>query len=151
MANKTLTTASDPAIQAFLRSPATIPRSGVEAVLQQFMTAQDPSCLRVELWSANRSRVLGMPEGSPEISADLETEFTQSASGPSFTAVGAFRALTDTIAHPVVAAVRGEGERPVGYLVRWRRISATPEARQKFVDLILRERIIIEKRYKEVA
>ena len=136
MANKTLTAASDPAIQAFLRSPATIPRSGVEAVLQQFMTAQDPSCLRVELWSANRSRVLGMPEGSPEISADLETEFTQSASGPSFTAVGAFRALTDTIAHPVVAAVRGEGERPMGYLVRWRRISATPEARQKFVDLI---------------
>jgi hypothetical protein len=50
--------------------------------------------------------------------------------------VGAFRVLTDSIGHPVVAAVRSDGERPVGYLVRWRRVSATPDARQKFVDLI---------------
>ena len=135
MATKTSTAANDPAIQAFLRSPATASRSGVEAVLQPFMSTQDPSNLRVELWDVHGSRVLGLPEGSSEIPAELETEFNQAASGPSFSAVGAFRALTDTIAHPVVAAVR-DGERPLGYLVRWRRISTTPEARQKFVDLI---------------
>jgi signal transduction histidine kinase len=136
MATKTSTAANDPAIQAFLRSPATASRSGVDAVLQQFMSTQDPNCLRVELWNANRSRVLALPEGSSEIPTDLETEFNQAASGPSFNAVGAFRVLTDSVAHSVVAAVRSDGERPAGYLVRWRRISATPEARQKFVDLI---------------
>lgn len=101
-----------------------------------FLAAQDPSCLRVELWNANRSRVLALPEDSSEISAGLETEFNQSASGPSFSAVGGLRLLTDSIVHPVVAAIRDDGGLPVGYLVRWRRISATPEARQKFVDLI---------------
>ena len=136
MATKTSTAAKDPAIQAFLRSPATASRSGVDAVLQQFMSTQDPNCLRVELWNANRSRLLALPEGSSEIPTDLETEFNQAASGPSFNAVGALRVLTDSVAHSVVAAVRSDGERPVGYLVRWRRISATPEARQKFVDLI---------------
>ncbi len=136
LANKTFAAANDPAIQTFLRSPTPTSRPNVEAVLQQFMPAQDPSCLRVELWSADRSRVLALPEGSSEIAADLETEFKQSASEPSFSAVGAFRALADTIAHPVVAAVRHEGEQPVGYLVRWRRMSATPDARQKLVDLI---------------
>src|SRR3989442_3880052 len=136
MASKTSTAANDPAIQAYLRSPGKASRSGAEAVLQQFLSAQDPTCLRVELGSRDRSRVLALPEGSSEITADLETEFNQAASGPSFSAVGAFRVLTDSIAHSVVAAVRSDGERPAGYLVRWRRISATPDARQKFVDLL---------------
>src|SRR3989442_10768515 len=134
--NKTLTAANDPAIQAYLRSPATTSRPGVEAVLQQFMSPQDPNCLRVELWNANRSRVLALPEGSSEIPVDLETEFNKSASAPLFSTVGAFRVLTESIVHPVVAAVRSEGKQPVGYLVRWRRVSGTPEARQKLVDLI---------------
>ena len=136
LANKTFTAANDPAIQAYLRSPKTSSRSGVVTVLQPFLSTQDPSCLRVELWDANRLRVLALPEGSSEIAADLETEFNLSAADPSFSAVGAFRVLTDSLAHPVVAAVISDSERPVGYLVRWRRISATPEARQKFVDLI---------------
>ncbi|MGH9424957.1 MAG: HAMP domain-containing protein, partial [Terriglobia bacterium] len=134
--NKTSTAANDPAIKAFLLSPAPASRSGAEAVLQQFMPAHEPSCLRVEIWNVNRARILALPEGSSEISSDLETEFNQSASAPPFCAVGALRVLTDSIVHPVVAAVRSDGERTAGYLVRWRRISATPEARQKFVDLI---------------
>ena len=134
--NKTLAAANDPAIQAYLRSPATTSRSAVDLVLHQFMTPQDPNCLRVELWNANRSLVLALPETSSAIAVDLEAEFNRSASGPSFTNMGPFRAVPDAIAHPVVAAIRGDGGRPAGYLVRWRRFSATPEARQKFVDLI---------------
>jgi len=134
--SKTATAANDPAIQAYLRSPVTASRSGVEAVVHQFLSPQDPSCLRVELWNANRSLVLALPESSSEIPVDLDTEFDRSASGPSFSDVGVLRVVTETIAHTVVAAVRGDGERPLGYLVRWRRLSATPEARQQFVDLI---------------
>src|SRR5262249_36598035 len=72
---------------------------------------------------------------SPEIASSLETEFAQSASGPSFSTIGSLRIINDSIAHPAVAAIRSDGA-PVGYLVRWRRISATAEARQKFVDLL---------------
>jgi signal transduction histidine kinase len=135
MATKTLATASDPAIQAYLKSPSSGSRAAVDSILQPFLPAQDPSCLRVELWDSNRSLVLALPAQSPEISSSLETEFTQSASGPSFSSIGALRILNDSIAHPVVAAIRGDGA-PVGYLVRWRRVSATAEARQKFVDLL---------------
>jgi methyl-accepting chemotaxis protein len=80
--------------------------------------------------------VLALPESSPEIRVDLETEFNRSASGPSFSDVGAFRALKDTIAHSVVVSVKGDGEQPLGYVVRWRRVAATPDARQSFVDLL---------------
>ena len=135
-ADKTSAAANDPAIRSYLRSPATNPQSGVEAVLQQFMLPKDPSFLRIELWNADRLRLLTLPEDLSEMPDDLETEFNHSGSGPSFSAIGAFRVLTDSIAYPVVVAVRSDGQKLIGYLVRWRRISATPEARQKLVDLI---------------
>jgi signal transduction histidine kinase len=136
MLTKTSAVANDSAIQAYLRSSATSSRPGIETALQPFLPPQDPSCLRVELWSANRSRLLALPEGSLDISEDLEPEFDQSAAGPNFNAVGTLRILAGSIAHPVVAAVKGDGDSPVGYLVRWRRLTATPEARKQLVDLI---------------
>ena len=134
--NKTATVAKDPAIQAYLRSPDTTSRSGVEAVLRAFLPPQDSSSIRVELWSANRSLLLALPEGSSEITEDLEPEFTQSSVGPAFSAVGAFRVVSGSVAHTIVAAVKGDGDSPIGYLVRWRRISGAPEARQQLVNLI---------------
>jgi signal transduction histidine kinase len=136
MVNKTSTAANDPAIQACLRSPATASRSGLETALQPFLPPQDPSCIRVELWSANRSRVLVLPEGSSDSADDLEVEFNQSASGPAFGVVGALRVVASSIVHSVVAGVKGDGDSPAGYLVRWRRIGGTAEARQQLVDLI---------------
>jgi len=135
MATKTSATASDPAIQAYLQTPSPTSRAAVESILQPFLPAQDPSCLRVEIWNADKSLVLALPAESPEIASSLETEFAQSASGPSFSTIGAFRIVKDSLAHPVVAAISRDGA-PHGYLVRWRRISSTPEARQKFIDLI---------------
>ena len=136
MVNKTSTVANDQAIRSYLRSPATSGRSPIETALQPFLPPQDQSCIRVELWSANRSRLLALPAGSPEIHEDLEAEFNQSAAGPTFGAVGALRILSGSIAHPVVAVVKGEGDSALGYLVRWRRLSGTPEARQQLVNLI---------------
>jgi signal transduction histidine kinase len=135
-ASKTVAAANDPAIRARLLSPATTSRSSVETVLQQFRCAEDPNCLRIELWDVHRSLVLALPENTSDIPVDLDSEFNHCASGPPFSVVGAYRVVADTIVHPVVAAVTDDGERPVGYLVRWRRLSTTTEGRQKFVDLI---------------
>lgn len=136
MATKTFTTANDPALKTYLQSPSAASRASVEQVLQPFLPAQDSSCIRVELLNSNRSPVLALPAESAAVTSDLETEFAQSSSGPSFSSVGAFRTLNESIVHPVVAAIKGEGAAPAGYLVRWRRISSTPDARQKLIDLI---------------
>lgn len=44
--------------------------------------------------------------------------------------------MNQTIAYPVVAAVKNPAGQPIGYLVRWRKVAATAEARQQFVDLL---------------
>src|SRR5438309_6623140 len=74
----TFTAANDPAIRSFLRTPSSTTRPGAVAILKQFTGEQDPNSLQVELWNANHTLALALPDGSPE-PADLETEFTQCA------------------------------------------------------------------------
>lgn len=136
MASKTSAVANGPAIQKYLRAPELASESDVETALQAFLPPQDASGIRVEIWSANRSLVLALPRGSSKIDESLESEFPQSSSGASSTRIGAFRVLSDTIAHSVVAAVKGDGGSPIGYVVRWRRIAGALEARKQLVDLI---------------
>ncbi|MGI9069267.1 MAG: PAS domain S-box protein [Pyrinomonadaceae bacterium] len=126
---KTFTAANDPAIRAFLQSPSPATRSGASVVLQQFTAAQDPSSLQVELWDTNHSLVLTGPDGAPPVPVGLETEFKQSAQDP-FKAVGAFRLVKDIVVSPALAAVKDDAGKPIGYLVRWRRVSASPEPRR---------------------
>src|SRR2546426_3684457 len=102
IAGKTVAAANDPAIRAYLRSPATTSRSSVETVLQQFKCEQDPNCLRIELWNTQRSLVLALPESSSDIPVALDSEFSHCASGSPFSIVGAYRVVADTIVHPVV-------------------------------------------------
>lgn len=133
--NKTFTAANDPAIKAFLSFPSTASRPGATAILQQFAAPQDPNSLQVELWDANHSLALAWPDGSSPQPADLRFEFDQSAAEP-FKTSGAIRIVKDVVAYPVVAAVKGGAGTPIGYLVRWRRLSATPEARKQLTDLL---------------
>ena len=135
LTGRTLTVANDPAIQVFLRSPSPATRPGAAAVLQQFTAPQDPNYLQVELWSANHALVLAVPDGSTPEPADLKTEFKQCATDP-FKTAGAMRLVKDTVAYPVVAAVKDDAGKPIAYLVRWRKVSATPEARQQLADLL---------------
>jgi|GEM_PF-384597 len=135
LTGRTLTVANDPAIRAFLRSPSPATRPGAAAVLQQFTAPQDPNYLQVELWSANHALVLAVPDGSTPEPADLKTEFKQCATDP-FKTAGAMRLVKDTVAYPVVAAVKDDAGKPIAYLVRWRKVSATPEARQQLADLL---------------
>src|SRR5205807_9096139 len=96
---------------------------------------RDPSVLQVELWDANRSLVLTIPEGSSPVSADLEPDFKQSAADP-FRVLGALRSVKDTAIYPVIAAVRDDAGAPIGYLVRWRRMSPTSNVRKHLPELI---------------
>src|SRR5438132_1676193 len=60
---KTFAGANDPAVRTFLKTPSGNARLAALAALKPF-TPRDPSVLQVELWDANRSLVLTIPEGS---------------------------------------------------------------------------------------
>lgn len=125
---KTLTAANDPAIRAFLQSPSTLTQPGASVILQQFTVTHDPNSFRVELWDTNHSRVLIVSNGASSEPVDLENEFTQCARDP-FKAVGALRIVQDVVIYPALAAVKDVAGKPIGYLVRWRQLSATPDPR----------------------
>ena len=88
--SKTFSVANEPAVRAHLtsRSPASLP--GAIEALQQFALPKDSSSLGVELWSADHTFVLALPQGSSPGSNDLEAEFKHSATNPSKT-VGTIR------------------------------------------------------------
>src|SRR2546421_708965 len=132
---KTSAAANNPAVRAFIKSPSTAARTGAVAALQQFAPEQDPNSMQVELWDAERSLVLTLPEDSKPEPADLDAEFKQCAADP-FKAAGAIRQVGDTVAYPVVAAVMDGAGSPVGCLVRWRRVSLTPNARKQLSDIL---------------
>ena len=135
LTTKTLTAANDPAIKTFIRSPSATTRPKASAVLQQFMAPQDQNSLQIEIWNADKSLLMVLPDGASPEPVNLEREFKESSVEP-FKAAGAIRVVKDTPAYPTVAAVKDEAGNPVAYLVRWRKLSATPEARKQLTDLV---------------
>jgi signal transduction histidine kinase len=107
----------------------------VLALLQQFAPQQDPSSLQVELWNANHSLAMVLPESLSAQPFDLEKEFKHCAENP-YKVAGTIRVIKDFVAYPVVAAARDEAGKPIGFLVRWRKLAATPDARKQFTDLL---------------
>jgi signal transduction histidine kinase len=133
--DKTFTVANDPAVRAYLRANSPATHAGAVDALKQFAVPQDQNNLQVELWTADRSLALTFPENSAPQPSDLNTEFKQCASDP-FKSSGAIRVIKDVIAYPSVAAVKDDAGKPLGYLVRWRKLSATPEARKQLTALL---------------
>ena len=121
--------ANDPAIRTFLQSPTPTTTSAAMKSLQQFAPSQEPNSIQVELWRADRSLALMVPENSSPLAADLTGEFQQSTREP-FRIAGALRVLHNEVVGDYVAAVRDEHGAPIGYLVRWRKISLNPNPGQ---------------------
>ena len=91
---------------------------------------------RTEILDASGTPLLAIPNGPLERHEELAGELAKAAVGPDFAAVGRFRLINDTLVAPVVAAVV-DGTRPVGYVVRWRRIaSASQAARDQLAGLL---------------
>ena len=132
---KTAAVANDPAIRTFIKSPATASRDDVQKVLQQFLAPGDANSLGVELWNRESGLIFSAPETRTVSLGDLATEFQQCASEP-FKTVGAIRRVKDTVGFPAVAAVKTENGNVIGYLVRWRRMTTTPESRQQMNKLL---------------
>lgn len=132
---KTASVANEPAIRAFVKSPEPSSQADVQKLLQQFTAPQDANSIRVELWNASRSLLLVSPASETAPLGDLTTEFKQTASEP-FKTVGTIRQLKDTICFPAIAAIKSEDGKVAGYLVRWRKLSASTDTRQQMTRLL---------------
>jgi signal transduction histidine kinase/CheY-like chemotaxis protein len=135
LTSKTLTAADDPAIREYVRDPSSTNQARAEAILEQFMAPRDPNSKQIELWSTGGSRLMVSPSESQLTPMDLSSEFSKCTADP-FKTVGALRLANDTMAFPTVAAVRDEVGKPIGFLVRWRKLSANPEGRKQLTELL---------------
>jgi len=79
--------------------------------------------------------MLTVPDNSSPESADLSVEFKQSGADP-YKAVGPLRVVKDVLMYTVVAAVKDDQGKVIGYFVRWRLVSPTPNARKQLSDLL---------------
>src|SRR6266403_1494305 len=133
--NRTFTVANDPAVRTFLRAPSPSTRPAAVSILQQFAPVQDPGSSQVELWNTTGSVVLAVPDNSSPEPADLTEEFKQSGVDP-FKAVGPLRIVKNVLMYTVVVAAKDDQGKVMGYLVRWRLVSPTPNARKQLSDLL---------------
>src|ERR1051326_4042319 len=132
---RTFVGANEPATHSFLETPNENTKTAAVTALRQFISAEDQGNVQVELWRADGTLALVLPEGSAAESADLDEVFGQCAAQP-FRTLGGIRFLRQAIVYPVVAAVRDDSGRPSGYLVRWRRLAAGPDTRKQLSDLL---------------
>src|ERR1700752_739446 len=135
ISTKTVTAANDAAVRAFLKSPETASRPDVEKLLQQFTAPQDVNSIRVELWSVDRGLLLVWPEADKTPLGDLTTDFKQASVEP-FKTIGPIRPVKDTVGFAAVAAIKKDDGKVAGYLVRWRKLTATADTRQQLTKLL---------------
>lgn len=131
---KTLAAADDPSIREYLKSPSPETAEKATAVINQFTPPTDQNSVTVELRAKDGSVKLLLPSGPP-LTADLLVELDKADNQP-FKTVGEIRSINGTVVFPTVAAVRDESGKPIGYLVRWRKIASSPEAKRQLNELL---------------
>src|SRR5438132_1373345 len=135
MSTRSATLANDSTIRTFLESPSKPAREAAVAILKQMATAKGTNNLQIELWNAAHEPLLTIRETATPEAADLNPEFQQSQA-ESFKTIGTIRIVNGAPAFPVVAAARDDSGKPLGYLVRWRKLAGTAEARKQLSDLV---------------
>ncbi|PYS69026.1 MAG: hypothetical protein DMF73_15645, partial [Acidobacteria bacterium] len=130
MTTRNVALANDSTIRAFLQSPSKPTREAAIAILKQMATAQDTNNFQIELWNAAREPLVTIPETATPQASDLYHEFQQSQADP-FKTLGTIRIVNGAAAFPVVAAARDNSGKPLGYLVRWRKLAGNAEARKQ--------------------
>lgn len=137
ISNKSALAANDEAVKAFLEKPEPAERAAVGELLKPMVGATDPGGLRVEILKADGSLALALPQDSKPMPVALSAELKNAAAnGPSFTSVGEIRLINGILTVPLVAMVKGPEGQPVGYLIRWRKLTTTPDGRKQFSDLV---------------
>lgn len=129
----TAVAANQEAIKNYLQSGDTSLRAAALAVLEA--QRKDTSFVEVELFNADRKGLLCSAKTGVQVSIRPATEMAAAGRGPDFTAVGKIYTEGDSMYYPVVAAVT-DNHKPIGWLVKWRQVHATPKTLEQLSQLI---------------
>jgi signal transduction histidine kinase len=128
------TLASDTAIHAFVSSSGRFSKDAALQVLAKSGTRPEIT-MRAALLDVNGTPIATLLDHADERHEEIAPDIARAAKGPDFAAVGRFRLINDTLVYPEVAAVL-DGTRPIGFVVRWRRVAATQQARDQITSLM---------------
>ena len=133
LATATYTAANQDAIKEYvqLEEPA-LRTAALEALIKQ---RQDTSFVAVELLNAKGTGLLSSTKKGVQVSVGLKQEIALAGRAPDFSTVGKIYKQGDSMYYPVVAAITEDGK-PVGYLVKWRQVHATPKTLEQLSQLI---------------
>ena len=126
--------AENPAVRAYTAHPSPAGRASAEAALRP-SDIQAQQVVAVELWTADGRRLLASGDAARWTSTRATAPFRQELARSDSGAVGQFRAVGDAIVYPVGAPVL-KGATGRGYVVQWRVISLSPQAREQVSRLI---------------
>ena len=127
------TIAAAPAVRTYLRTQNARTRAAALAALHG-ETPPESTVADVELWDSRGRRVLADGPAAARLSEATSARLLALSRGPDSAAVGAFRAMGDTVVYPTVALIDDHG-RALGALVQWRRVSGT-RTREQIARLI---------------
>ena len=126
--------ASDTAVHDFVASGGRLSKS---AALEKMNKAgpRPEITMRAELLDATGAPLLTLHPESAERHEELAADIAKASVAPDFASVGRFRLINDTLVYPEIAAITTAGK-PIGYVVRWRRVQATTQARDQLAGLL---------------
>lgn len=128
------TVASDSSIRSFVESSGRFSREAALATLRKSGPRPEIT-MRAEILDANGTPVLTASPEPSERHEELAPDIARASVGPQFATVGRFRLINDSLAYPEIAAIM-QKDHPVGYVVRWRRVAATTQARDQLAQLL---------------
>ena len=129
----THTAANQDAFKRYFQSTEAASVDTARAALQKLLL--DTSFQQIELLDANRVSLLHTSKAGISIHVHPVSDLPAASKGPDFSTVGKLYRAGDSIYYPVIGAVMDAGK-PIGYLVKWRLVHATPKTLEQLSQLI---------------
>ena len=126
-------TADQESIKKYLQSEGK--ESRTEALSELERLSQDSLTPFVELLNVYHTNVLSTSRAGKTIKINLDSSLSVASHGPDYGTVGKLYQVLDSMYYPVVVAIT-EQKKPIGYIVRWRWLTATPKAIEDLSKLI---------------
>lgn len=128
----TRTAANQQSVKNFLNSDGVKQKDSALLALQKIL--QDSSSVFVELLDTNYQPVLRSGKESIEIKVNFDSLLLLLADRRN-TAIGKIHAVRNSMYYPIIASIT-DNKQTIGYMVRWRRLSATPQTIEQFSQLL---------------
>ncbi len=124
----TRTAANQPSVRKFVNSNGAEQKDSALIMLQKIR--EDSTSILVELLNKNYQSILR----SGKDKVNFDSLLLLSADNRD-TGIGKIHVIRDSMYYPVIASIT-DNKQTIGYIVRWRRLSATPQTIEQFSQLL---------------